>query len=287
MPLPFFPIPTEAMKAKTHQISWHYDGDEPKPVFAADFSAEAIVSDDGTTALRLATAGADRTVKLWKIIESVGCDTSVSFLAELRHQSSVNCVRFSPDGAFLASADDDGLIMLWQRDVQHEATASSGNMMAEEAPDQVEHWRTIARLRRHQDDVYDLCWSPNGSQLLSGSVDNSAIVWSMASHSPVQVIKDHKSYVQGVAWSARGSQLLTLSADRTARVYNLKHKKKSSSFVLEACLSTHEVAAGEEEPTQAADASAVWRVSCCNCGQPVDNMCSRTKASAGPSYLWT
>ena len=31
--------------------------------------------------------------------------------------------------------------------------------------------------RGHIEDVYDLCWSPDGNNLISGSVDNSAIIW--------------------------------------------------------------------------------------------------------------
>ena len=32
-------------------------------------------------------------------------------------------------------------------------------------------------FRGHLEDIYDLAWSPNGQQLISGSVDNSAIIW--------------------------------------------------------------------------------------------------------------
>ena len=31
--------------------------------------------------------------------------------------------------------------------------------------------------RGHLEDIYDLAWSPDGNQLVSGSVDNSAIIW--------------------------------------------------------------------------------------------------------------
>jgi WD40 repeat protein len=32
-------------------------------------------------------------------------------------------------------------------------------------------------FRGHIEDVYDLAWSPNATQLISGSVDNSVIIW--------------------------------------------------------------------------------------------------------------
>ena len=32
-------------------------------------------------------------------------------------------------------------------------------------------------VRSHLEDVYDISWSPDGKYLVSGSVDNSAILW--------------------------------------------------------------------------------------------------------------
>lgn len=40
-----------------------------------------------------------------------------------------------------------------------------------------ENWNVLKILRGHVEDVYDLCWSPDSAQLLSGSVDNTAILW--------------------------------------------------------------------------------------------------------------
>jgi chromatin assembly factor 1 subunit B len=40
-----------------------------------------------------------------------------------------------------------------------------------------EQWTVSKVLRRHMGDVCDMCWSPDGSKLLSGSVDNTAILW--------------------------------------------------------------------------------------------------------------
>jgi WD40 repeat protein len=40
-----------------------------------------------------------------------------------------------------------------------------------------EQWLGIRVLRGHMEDVYDLSWSPDSLNLISGSVDNSAILW--------------------------------------------------------------------------------------------------------------
>ena len=35
----------------------------------------------------------------------------------------------------------------------------------------------VIYYRGHIEDVYDLCWSDNSQYLMSGSVDNSVIIW--------------------------------------------------------------------------------------------------------------
>lgn len=113
----------------TQFIRWHWDAacNEPRPVFALDLApvAPTSVQDGGSAATaapavppaeasgwRLATAGGDSSVCLW----SVGADGAVVHLARLRHQRAVNAVRFAPGSStLLASADDDGNVLLWQR----------------------------------------------------------------------------------------------------------------------------------------------------------------------------
>lgn len=65
--------------------------------------------------------------------------------------------------------------------------------------------RDISRsfLRGHHSDVYDLCWSPDSTHLVSGSVDNTSIVWDVTVCKAVQTLKDHSNFVQGVAWDPR------------------------------------------------------------------------------------
>ena len=43
-----------------------------------------------------------------------------------------------------------------------------------------ENWTVLKILRGHMEDIYDICWSPDSSQILSGSVDNTAILWDVA-----------------------------------------------------------------------------------------------------------
>ena len=40
-----------------------------------------------------------------------------------------------------------------------------------------ESWNVVKILRGHLEDVYDLCWSCDSLNIITGSVDNSAIIW--------------------------------------------------------------------------------------------------------------
>ncbi|XP_028399904.1 chromatin assembly factor 1 subunit B-like [Dendronephthya gigantea] len=74
--------------------------------------------------------------------------------------------------------------------------------------------------RGHIEDVYDLAWSPNGTQLISGSVDNSVIIWDTNKGDKLRILKDHRQYVQGVSWDPCGTYVASYSCDRTCRIYN-------------------------------------------------------------------
>lgn len=69
-------------------------------------------------------------------------------------------------------------------------------------------------LRGHLEDVYDLSWSLDSLNLISGSVDNTAIVWDVKKGKSKAILNDHKSFVQGVAWDPKNKFVATLSSDR-------------------------------------------------------------------------
>ncbi|KAK3711628.1 hypothetical protein QZH41_014058 [Actinostola sp. cb2023] len=197
------------MKLTTPEISWH--GKEP--VLSVDFCKI------GST-MKFASAGADNDVKIWSVSYNQEGKAKVEFLANLsRHNKAVNVVRFSPNEELLASAGDDCVVILWRLSVNQEQCVQP----LKDSDDDVENresWTASKVLRGHIEDVYDLAWSPDGSQLISGSVDNSAIIWDIAKGVKLMILKDHKHYVQGVCWDPLGQYVVTNSSDRSCRLYN-------------------------------------------------------------------
>ncbi|KAL5982647.1 3-oxoacyl-[acyl-carrier-protein] synthase [Asimina triloba] len=79
----------------------------------------------------------------------------------------------------------------------------------------------------HRKDVLDLQWSTDGAFLVSGSVDNSCIIWDVNKASVHQILDAHLHYVQGVAWDPLGHYVASISSDRTCRIYVNKPQAKA------------------------------------------------------------
>jgi len=139
------------------------------------------------------------------------------------HQSTVNVVRFSPNGQFMASGGDDGVVVLWsqrQRDIEFGKTEKK---LA---------WACNRLLRGHSADVYDISWSSDSKFLVSCSMDGSAIIFNPLKGKAVQRLEGHKKTVQGCAIDPLMKFIITLSADRTARVYKTTKGKTQPQYFL-------------------------------------------------------
>jgi WD40 repeat protein len=72
-------------------------------------------------------------------------------------------------------------------------------------------------LRAHTDLVGTLCFSPDGTQLATGSRDKTVRVWDLATGNVVRTIVAHDAPIASIAW--HGPYIATASHDKSARVF--------------------------------------------------------------------
>ena len=75
-------------------------------------------------------------------------------------------------------------------------------------------------LSGHSDIVTSVFWSPDGTQLVSGSRDNTARIWTAASQQNTITYTGHSAPVRSVVWSPEGTHLASGSEDQTVQLWN-------------------------------------------------------------------
>ena len=75
-------------------------------------------------------------------------------------------------------------------------------------------------MRGHEGLVFSATWSPDGTRILTASIDHTARIWSADGRGAPFIFKGHEDILVSAAWSPDGARILTASRDKTARVWN-------------------------------------------------------------------
>lgn len=102
-----------------------------------------------------------------------------------------------------------------------------------------EQWTSWKVLRGHIEDIYDISWSPDSNSLISGSVDNTAILWDIKKGRKTAILSDHKGFVQGVSWDPLNQYVCTISTDRYVIhiIYYANYDK--TFYIVQFCIKRH------------------------------------------------
>lgn len=115
------------------------------------------------------------------------------------HQSSVREILFSPNGKLLASAENDGLIKIWD--------AQTGG-----------EW---ASFPKQAGGVNSISFSPDSKILASGSDDGAITLWDVASGDKMMTLKGHSRQVSSVTFHPEGAMLASGSVDKTLKLWDI------------------------------------------------------------------
>src|SRR5919199_1587939 len=178
----------------------------------------------------IASASADKTVKLWK--------RDGTFLKTLTgHNAAVFSVSFSPDGQTIASASADNTVKLWKLDgtllktmsghsgiVYSVSYSSDGKTIASGSADKtVKLWKSdgtvLKTLTGHSNTVYSVSFSPDSQTLASASDDKTVKLWSHDGKE-LKTLTGHKNFVLSVSFSPDGQTIASASADKTVKLWN-------------------------------------------------------------------
>ena len=68
--------------------------------------------------------------------------------------------------------------------------------------------------------VYDVAWSPDGTQLANAGSDLLMTIWDVADRMPPRLLRGHSWAVFGLAWSPDGWWLASSGWDNAVRVWD-------------------------------------------------------------------
>ena len=146
--------------------------------------------------LTLASASADRTIRLW----SVTTETHLKTLTG--HTDFVNSVAFRHDNRMLASGSDDRTIRLWILNTDGD-------------------WQPWRILRGHTGWVTCVAFSPDGSTLASGSSDGTIRLWSTRTWTTREILRQHTGTVTHLAFNGDSSRLASSGFDKTIQLWHI------------------------------------------------------------------
>ncbi len=78
----------------------------------------------------------------------------------------------------------------------------------------------LKTIRGHVGEITSVAYSPDGQRILTGSADQTARVWDVATGQPLLLIQGHGQEVTSAAYSSDGQRIVTASLDGTARIWD-------------------------------------------------------------------
>ena len=177
------------------------------------------------------------------------CDTSTGQVTRYTDSAAVvQAVRYSPDGATVASGDSDGNLKIWRASdgtvqqtvdvgyfVYSVAFSSGGTQIVTgDVGNAVRVWTSSGEvayvLSGHGSTVMSTEFSPDDTRIVSGG-GTDVIVWNVASKSVEFTLTGHTDTVRTVAYSPDGKKVASGGADKKVIIWDLATRKAEATFL--------------------------------------------------------
>ena len=198
----FSPDGTRVVSGAADHTARVWDAANGNELVAMRGHQDAIISTafspDGS---RILTNSVDDTARVWDAAS--GRPLAVlhggeDIAGESIRVDRVSAATFSPDGARVVTASQDGTGRVWD--------AADGHQ--------------IASLAGHESGITAVAFSADGKRIVTASSDATARVWDATSGNELARMRGHSHTIISAAFSPDGARVVTASYDKTARLWD-------------------------------------------------------------------
>ncbi|MDM8515523.1 protein kinase [Desulfobacterales bacterium HSG16] len=165
---------------------------------------------------RYLASGSGHTLILWDI------ETKKSIFDKKGLKLFIKPFAFSPDGRYIALVDHDDTICL--QDIKSGQIKNKRIKSKRIKSKRIKNKRIRSKMADHEYDITSLCFSPDGSFLITGTANHVIILWNVNTGQIIKICEGHSDYVGVAEFSPDGLFIASGSQDNTLLLWLVIYK---------------------------------------------------------------